>query len=576
MRKLGILVLVVLALAVRGFWLGRFPGGVSHDDLVYVMSSKMLYLRGVDVSGVGFPQLLFGSNTEGVISPVPALLLVPYYGPMRLSLDLARWPFVILNLLTAVGVYVLVRIMKATKGWAMAAATAFAFNPWSLYLSRLTTDTAFALFFGVWGMAGLLWYRGRRLIWPGIFLGLVFFSYQGAKVLIIPMAVVVLGYRAWVAKTLPWRQFFCFVAAMGALMGAFLVGQKVVPMSVVASRGGEIIFLDKGALSSQVNDDRRLTLVNPFVQWEANKAVAAVSDTLRNYLSVWSGPVFFVSGDPTPLNNFSRQGLFYAVDVVFLGAGILAFWQSRRREFYLLTGLLVIAPLPAAIHTGSLSIINRGFLLLPVMEVFIGAGIILIYSGLARLGGKTVAGLILGLVMAISLGNFEYYYFFQNPVLSQETFFVSDRVVANILTRENYQQKVEVVLDSPPAVWLEAVFYAPGNDQNRILRQEGENFMNGIFRIGNTEFVSRCPVKFDPGVTYIVKNDCGKNLNPDAVITDRHYGGAIYKIYNDKLCRGVNLDVWFRFYYPADYEMEKMSNEDFCRRWINAPVVNGV
>lgn len=149
---------VGLAILVRLWWLGLFPGSVSHDDLVYIMSSKVLFLRGVDLSGVGLLKLWLGSNTEGVISPVPAILLAPYYGLVKLNLWSARLPYVILNLATAAGIYVWARLLKFEKREAGLSGILFLFNPWSLYLARLTTDTGFALAFVVWGIAGLIFF----------------------------------------------------------------------------------------------------------------------------------------------------------------------------------------------------------------------------------------------------------------------------------------------------------------------------------------------------------------------------------------------------------------------------------
>lgn len=557
------------------WWLNIFPGGVSHDDLVYIMSSKLLFWRGTDLSGVGLLDLWFGSKTEGVISPIPAILLAPYYGLVHLNLFTARVPYVLLNLYTGLGIYVWARVIKLKKEAAVAAAILFLFNPWSLYLARLTTDTAFALMFFVWGMAGLLFYSGRKLIWPGILLWLGFFSYHGAKPLMLIIVVTVLWYRVKIDKSLKSFTAIKFFSWIILFLAAFMAVQIYNSGSVVTSRGGEIILLNRDLLSAQVNDDRRLSIRNPFANLINNKPIAAMNLFLRNYTGVFSGTVFFTSGDPTPLNNFARHGMFYVVDAVFLGIGLFKVFLKNRKGFWLLIILGATAPLASAIHTGEVSIVNRSFLLLPVCMAFVGEGFFDIYSLLRSRYSGFLTAVFLSTVMLISVGNFIYYYFFMHPILSQESFFISDRVVANIARRRGFENKVKVIVDSPKAVFLETAFYIPVVLQNKIWEESFNGFLGGNYKFRNFEVLSECPEKFEPDTTYIVKmksGKCGGNDYPDAVIADRHYGGAIYSIFNDRLCREEKLEKWLRYYEVSDYNMEFLSNSQFCSKWLWKPV----
>jgi len=552
-----------LAVVVRFLWLGRIPGGVSHDDLVYIMSGKTLWLFGKDLAGTGLIQLLFGSGTEGVISPIPAVLLAPFYGIVNLNLFTARLPYLFLNIFTALGLFVLVKKIFGDYKFAVVTGMIFLFNPWSIFLARLTTDTAFALFFFVWGMAMLISFSGKKLFWAGLFFGLGFFSYHGAKLLAVPIIFVGLWYRTYLVKTLNIRQAGYFLGFIMTLILGYFAGQGYLPGSVVSSRSQEIVVLNKDLLAAIVNDDRRLSIDNGFKNLVANKAMAGVNEVLKNYAQVFSGAVFFASGDPTPINNFARHGLFYAVDAIFLVIGLFCLNKKNRKGFLLFMGLTLTAPIASAVHIGEVSIVNRGFMLLPVFCVFIGAGVVWM--------AKKLPVFILGLVMFLSLGNFLYYYFFVHPILSQESFFVSERVAANYYVRARNTAKITVVNNSPRGVFLETAFYLPVREQNVVWKDNFERYVDGGFRYGNFEITNTCPDKFEDDTTYVVKSSfekCGEDRKADMVISDRHYGGAIYKIYNDKICAESKPEKWLRFFYINDYDMEEMETGYFCRRWM--------
>lgn len=160
------------------------------------------------------------------------------------------------------------------------------------------------------GNSGADIFLGKNLIWPGLMLTLAFFSYHGAKPLILPIVLICLGYRVVINKSLKIIPAVVFLVIMSISLIGFLVMQKISPDSVVISRGSEIVFLNKEMLSAQVNDDRRISIDNKFKNLMTNKLLTGANMILRNYAGVFSGVVFFTSGDPTPMNNFSGMACF--------------------------------------------------------------------------------------------------------------------------------------------------------------------------------------------------------------------------------------------------------------------------
>ena len=117
-KKIWILVLFLigfLLITIRFFYLDRFPVGVSHDEVEYILSSKTYSLSGVDLSNTSFPKSIFQTKTDGIISFLPPILLAPYFGLISLNQFTARLPYVVINIVTAISIYFLVKKLFKNK-----------------------------------------------------------------------------------------------------------------------------------------------------------------------------------------------------------------------------------------------------------------------------------------------------------------------------------------------------------------------------------------------------------------------------------------------------------------------------
>ena len=103
------LFLIIVFCGLRFLWLDRFPIGISHDEIEYILSSKTYFLKGVDLSGASFPISIFKTKTEGIISFLVPILLSPYYGPVNINQFTSRLPYVLLSLAT---IYILFLLVK--------------------------------------------------------------------------------------------------------------------------------------------------------------------------------------------------------------------------------------------------------------------------------------------------------------------------------------------------------------------------------------------------------------------------------------------------------------------------------
>ena len=509
---------------------------MSHDELEYILSAKSYFSSGVDLSNTPFPQSIFQTNTLGSISFLPALILSPYFGLIPLNQFTARLPYIIINLFTAFVLYFLVKKLFENKNFAVISSIIFLANPWSFYLSRTASDTAFALLFYLLGIFFILDKSPKKLFLSFLFFTLGFFSYHGAKPLLIPLVLVCLFFT----KTkLNIKSKLLFLFGIITIFSLYFLGSRFFSNSTNQTRSQEILFLNKNLTSQIVNTDRQDSLESPFKNIFTNKLTISLEIFFQKYFSAFSPDTLFVSGDNNGTYRFGRHGLFYLVDFIFILIGLISLFKKYPNQAKLLSLLILISPLATAISTVGTSTVNRSFLLFPILIILSSFGI---YS----------VNKFLSLLILISFTGFLYFYFFRFPIIGQENYFFSQRIIANYISRNN-GSNIVVIDPEPREVSLETIFYS------------GKN------KIENTTFTSTCPKTFDSKTTYIIKSsDCIPKKEKLKSINEEQFGGPLYFIINDQLCSFYPSQKWLRFHLVKDYLPEKMDDSSFCQTWIKS------
>jgi len=566
MKKYFWLILLIILSGLRLLWLDRFPPGLAHDEAEYILSAKTLVKFGVDLSGTRFPLSIFKTGTSGILSPLPHFLLAPYYAAIPWNQASLRLPFVILNLLTGVTIYLLSLQLFRKKNMALITLMLWLISPWSIYFSRVAGDVCFALLFYALGILTFLKYSGKKLIIPLLMFGLGFLSYQGAQP-VLPLLLI-----AGAVYKNHFRSSISFLLGAGIILGAYFLISASLQGSNLAQKTTGLIFSSPEALSSMVNDQRRLSIDNPFINITSNKATALINIMTEKYLTTFSPDILFLHGDLRATYRFGEHGLLYLADIPFLIAGWLWIFNRRKKAFWYLTALILISPIATAISSVETSVINRSFMLLLVFTLISGAGVKVIYEFLTGKIGRLASGCLLGVVLAISLGNFLIFYFFRFPVVAAENFFMSEKIIANYVLKNGLNNKVLVLADNPRAIFVQTMIYSyfyPGKDL--LNKQALTGFINGEYKMGQVEFSKDCS-KISSGETgeIIYQNSLQKCAfaKPVFSINENHYGGALYYFNSSQMCQKYSTDIWRRTYLTADYLMEKLPAAQFCNRWI--------
>ena len=565
-----ILILSIFGLIVaRFFYLDRFPVGMSHDEIEYILSGKTYFLSGVDLSNTPFPKSIFQTKTEGIISFLPAVILSPYYGLVSINQFTVRLPYVFINLLTAYVLYLLIKKLFEDKTFALISTIIFLANPWSFYLSRTASDTAFALLFYLLGIFFILDNSRKKIFLSFIFFTLGFFAYHGAKVILIPMVLVCVLYRRfWTKYKLNLKTTILFFTGILVVFTIYFFGNKLYPNSINQSRSKDIIFLNQDLVSPIVDTDRKAAIENPFKNIFVNKATITLRIFAQKYLTAFSPDVLFAFGDNRATYRFGQHGLFFIIDFVFIFIGLINLFNKYPKKTKFLILLILISPLSTAVNTIETSVINRSFLLLPLLIILLSFGIYTCFKFLSITIGHVFSFLILFLVILFSFINFFVFYFFQLPVVGQENFFFSQHLIANYIFR-NDDRKIIIVDTEPRLIFLESVFYSPKN-QNLVLK---DFVKNQNYQFNNVTFTSICPKEYAIDTTYIIKNsflNCINHKDGLKSINEEQFGGPLYYIINDSLCSSFPSQPWLRFHLVKDYLPEKLDNYNFCQTWIKS------
>ena len=95
---------------------------------------------------------------------------------------------------------------------------------------------------------------------------------------------------------------------------------------------------------------------------------------VQNYLKNFSPEYLFISGDANPRSQIPNRSQLYIIDAIFLVLGIIYIVKSKNPKFYYLLGLLLLAPIPAAITKENPHAL-RAILMSPILSVLSAFGV---------------------------------------------------------------------------------------------------------------------------------------------------------------------------------------------------------
>lgn len=568
----SLVVIVALALFLRIIWLDKVPIGISDDELDYVFNAKAVFLTGKDITGTWNPLLLTTPPLETPKGETPYLIVAPLIGPLPFSLFNARLPYAFFNTIFVVVLYLLAyRLFGKTP--AIITGFVAAINPYMIYFGRTAFDAPLASLFFFFGLLILIVSRGWKILFAFLPFFLGFYSYIGTKLIFIPFTIICIFFSWFVINEKKYtKQYIVLAFLMVSIFVYYILSSMVFQTNKSSTRLSELATPFSSSVIQTVDEQRKLSVVNPAQELFTNKITVFTRQALEKYFGVFSTQFLFLYGDGRSTFSVWQHGMFYYLDLLFILIGLYALYKKNKQILFLLAAILFIAPLPSVASSVGTTYPIRSTLLFPALILLIGCGISHVISSVKFFSSKFLP-IIITLLYIMLLSNFLYIYFFRNPVYNSEGFNFSARVLSRYIDLAKHEgQNVTIIADSTgiaSSPSKQHLFYT--NSYNRESAQEITYFLrNKVSKYGNLT-ITNCPEKFPNNTIITIYDSQCMNLgkNPNRLsIAQLSDGGEIYKIFNDRVCNEYKLGRYPTGVKLHDFEVEKLSKSEFCLKFI--------
>ena len=574
------LLLIILALLLlltsRLLLIDQIPTSMARDELVYSLTAKSIAKIGQPLIGSWQPLSL--TPFDSMFAELPATIMIPAAKVFDHPFVSARATHAVLGIIFPfIFAWFVVGLFQDKKIFFMALFVAI-FNPWLWQFSRMNFDPFLSLFFLIAASAVYLNTSSYKklLCLPLFFIS--FFMYQGFKVLIPAWILVLVFYNCWANRQQLKQKILIsnLVILFVSLIGIGTYYRLALPKQTASDRLDNIILLNQNLQATTVNQQRRTTIDNPLIRLASNKATMLARHFLINYLKAFDLEKLFINSEKS-VNQFSLEnhGYFYLIDLGLLGIGLYHLIKNKKRELYLIVGLVLVAPMASLVMSQGYSATFRNSGLFIVLLSVISFGF---QQLLVNQTGKKI---ILTLYI-LSATNFAYQYFFTYPIRSADFLFHEQKILAEYLYRLPPEQKVAIHAQAYQNYFEAYIFYnnlIPNIDRQQIIitddsiRYRQLTFTNQclnsnqnqdetiIWEIGQIE---TCHQDDLPPTTTELLLAPIKLVQIVRIIDS----GGILNIRNDTLCHDFDLKSYIAPQSLVIFDLKQLKNKQFCQNWL--------
>ncbi len=586
-QKKSIFLLLVLIFlinfACKTFKINSIPPGATYDEMVYVAEAQIILKHGTDASGEWRPWQLLPSKT--LYSELTSSTLIPGFlifpnNPVLAS----KFVPVIMGSAIPILLALIVYYFTRKKSFLLCTALVASLNPWIFQFSRMGFDSLFSSFFYLLGIVFLLYFGQWKKLWAIIPLFLGFFQYQGHKIIIIPLLMLL--YCSFLLKdliALKKKQFKkVFLKHLPVLIVLiFFIFLSInyamrLRSSVAAERMLEIALIKQDELSNSVIEQRRLAFASPLNKIFTNKLTVYVSTIFRKLLKSFDPYILFLRGDLSvdtfALNDY---GFFHPLDlilfVLFLFLIAQTFVNYKQLVLFFLSFIL-FGTLPTLLKRDGIWITFRNAFSFFGLMMIAGMGLALLIE---QFKSKKMRHLIIAIYIIMS-SPFFYKYFISYPIRQTTHKGFYYRVLANYIDRQA-EQKFILVTDLSTATYDYLLTY------NQLLKTESKSeLINSVQQRprllagDRIKIYDDCPQDLDSliddNTTVVIdwlKEPCHPNKQTAAKVRIASLidNGTHFSIYTDRLCANFSLQPFINL--KTNYlALEKLADEIFCNSFF--------
>lgn len=364
----------VLALFLRVYKLESFPVGFHIDEAILGYTGYSLIHTFKDTNGVFLPMYteVFGDYlpTGYHILTIPTILL------LGLTEFATRLPGAIIGALTIFPVFFLSYALFRNRAVSLLSALFFTISPWSLILSRGSSEAGVSVFFVLSGFALIIQSIRREsikyLLWGGAFLISSFFFYHTPRVFVPLMLFAILIFLFPEIKKLKnraYRKYLIIVAIV--IIG--IVGLLTVSFKGATARFNQISIFSfpetRLVMEEQTREDG--VLQTPPVKSRAfhNKIINNTFAFVENYSEYLSINTLFVRPGLPKIFAVPNSGLIYIIFIPFFFFGIVRVLFEKDKLGKLVILWILVAPITAALTVDDVPNMRRASVLFPIIEI---------------------------------------------------------------------------------------------------------------------------------------------------------------------------------------------------------------
>lgn len=439
MKRIHILLVLVILLSIvlRIFYLGKIPNGFYSDEAAYGYNAFSVLKTARDEYGTFLP-LAFKSFGD-YKAPLYIYFMVPFIGVFGLSEWAVRFSAAILGIGSIILIYYLTRELFKNKSLALLSALFASISPFSLQFNRMAHENNLVVFLI---LSGMLFFIKSLKSANYIFFSITAFilsiyTYHDARIFtpLLMLALILIYHRQLILfkKKLLW----------GLLLSVLLLLPyfNLLRTDAFWSRPKFTIISSDAGISLRINDERGEDVQTQFFSTTLfhNKIISYPLTFMDNYFKHFSFNFLFLTGDPVKIYQTLGNGILYIITFPFLIYGLYYLFRYNLSHKWLIFIWLVLAPIPSSL-TRFVPSASRILSIQPVFAILVSLGL---YGSLKLVNNLKMKRLfikIIVLLFSINIAYYlHYYYFNTNLRYAKEWHFGMKEVITEVKKRqENY------------------------------------------------------------------------------------------------------------------------------------------
>lgn len=548
MKKLVIILILVLAFALRFYHLGSLPA-LNADEAAIGYNAYSLIQTGMDEHGNPWP-IHFQSFNDYK----PGLyfyIVLPFVKFLGLNIWSVRIPGAFIGVLSVLLIYLLVKQLFGEKGvkigkWNLTLAEVSAFflaiSPWHIHFSRGGWEVNTATFLMTLGLLFFLKaIKNRRLLFYAlsfVSFDLSLYTYHASRV-VVPLLGIGLLIIYWKEVKRAAKPFL--IACLIAFLVLLPLAKDLATGEVFSRAAGVGLFADPGPLN-RINEQRgQHTNFNSLTaKVFHNKAVNYGLAFLDNWAKHYWGEFLFVSGDLIQRDKVPETGVMYLYDILFVIAGLYFVTRTKddKKSWKVVVLWLTVAPTAAALTFQSPHALRAQNMVIP-LEIISAFGFLAILNlVLKNFNKKVFYSIFIIFLLGISW-NFARYIHMYYVHMAKEYPFSSQYGVKELVSyvEKNQDKYKDIVVtdryDQPYILFLFYMKYPPALFQKEgVLTPPDQYGFSTVRDFSKFHFIS---IEFDRmKETYPNSLLIGttKEIPKEANIVKRIYGTNGYEYFD--------------------------------------------